>query len=76
MAAFMADYELYQIELTKSYTKVEWREDVKKASSHLCTPTPTHTGHRAWVECPVVTAQPTVSSALVFTTLSCIAVIS
>eukprot|EP00117_Sycon_ciliatum_P023820 scpid1450/ scgid20157/ Dynein heavy chain 3, axonemal; Axonemal beta dynein heavy chain 3; Ciliary dynein heavy chain 3 len=30
MAAFMADYDLFQIELTKNYTTVEWRDDLKK----------------------------------------------
>lgn len=30
LAAYMADYELYQVELGKGYTSVEWREDLKK----------------------------------------------
>ena len=30
MAASMADYDLFQIELTKNYTTVEWRDDLKK----------------------------------------------
>jgi dynein heavy chain len=30
LAAFMSDYELFQIEITKNYTFLEWREDVKR----------------------------------------------
>lgn len=30
LAAFMSDYELFQIEITKTYTFADWREDVKK----------------------------------------------
>ena len=30
MAAFMADYELFQIEITRNYGKNEWRDDVRK----------------------------------------------
>ena len=30
LATFMADYDLFQIEITKNYTTVEWRDDIKK----------------------------------------------
>lgn len=33
LATFMADYDLFQIEITRNYTKSEWREDVKKVSA-------------------------------------------
>merc|ERR550519_1700358 len=29
LAAFMADYQLYQVEIGRGYTSVEWREDLK-----------------------------------------------
>ena len=28
----MADYELFQIELTKQYGKNEWRDDIKRVN--------------------------------------------
>jgi dynein heavy chain len=30
LATFMADYSLFQIEISKNYTTVEWRDDLKK----------------------------------------------
>ncbi|XP_070580768.1 dynein axonemal heavy chain 3-like [Ptychodera flava] len=30
LATFMADYDLFQIEITKNYTKTEWRDDIRK----------------------------------------------
>ena len=30
LATFMADYELFQIEISKNYTTVEWRDDLKR----------------------------------------------
>ena len=36
LATFMADYDLFQIEITRNYTKSEWREDVKKVSLMAC----------------------------------------
>jgi len=30
LATFMADYDLFQIEISKNYTKNDWREDLKK----------------------------------------------
>lgn len=30
LASYMADYELYQVEISKGYTSIEWREDLKK----------------------------------------------
>ncbi|KAI8910835.1 dynein heavy chain and region D6 of dynein motor-domain-containing protein, partial [Gorgonomyces haynaldii] len=30
LSAFISQYELFQIEITKSYSKVEWRDDLKK----------------------------------------------
>ena len=32
LAAFMADFDLFMIEITKNYTATEWREDMKKVS--------------------------------------------
>ena len=33
LATFMADYDLFMIEITKNYTNVDWREDIKKVTS-------------------------------------------
>ena len=30
LATFMADYDLFQIEISKTYTMVEWRDDIKR----------------------------------------------
>lgn len=30
LAAFMSDFELFQIEITKNYMTSEWREDLRK----------------------------------------------
>lgn len=30
MGAYMADYELFQIEMTRTYGKNEWRDDIRK----------------------------------------------
>ena len=32
LAAFMSDYDLFQIELTRTYGVAEWRDDIKKVS--------------------------------------------
>ena len=30
LASFMADYELFQIEITKNYTASDWRDDLRR----------------------------------------------
>lgn len=30
LASYMADYELFQVEISKGYTSTEWREDLRK----------------------------------------------
>lgn len=42
LAAFIADYKLFSIEITKNYGIAEWREDLKKVLLQAgCTATPT-----------------------------------
>jgi P-loop containing dynein motor region D4 len=35
LAAYMTDYDLFQIEISRNYTTNEWREDMKKVCSVL-----------------------------------------
>ena len=35
LASFMADYDLFQIEISKNYGKNEWRDDIKKVNHYL-----------------------------------------
>jgi dynein heavy chain len=32
LATFMADFDMFQIEITKNYTATEWREDIKRVN--------------------------------------------
>ena len=34
LAAFMNDFDLFQIEITKNYTSTEWRDDIKKVGKN------------------------------------------
>jgi hypothetical protein len=36
LAAFIADYRLFSIEVCKGYGVAEWREDLKKALLQVC----------------------------------------
>lgn len=40
LATFMADFDMFMIEITKNYTATEWREDVKKVCRTVKQPTP------------------------------------
>lgn len=35
LAVFMADYDLFMIEITKNYTVNEWRDDIKRVCFFL-----------------------------------------
>jgi len=35
LAAFMADYKLYTVEISKTYGPAEWREDLKKVLTQV-----------------------------------------
>jgi len=36
LATYMADYDLFQIEISRNYTMSEWREDIKRVCFALC----------------------------------------
>ena len=36
LATSMADYELFQIEITKNYSTADWREDLRKVCTCVC----------------------------------------
>jgi dynein heavy chain len=36
LSAFMAEYKLFTIEITKGYNMAKWREDIKKVLVQVC----------------------------------------
>jgi dynein heavy chain len=36
LSAFMAEYKLFTIEITKGYNMSKWREDIKKVLVQVC----------------------------------------
>lgn len=38
LAAFMEEYEVFQIEISKTYGRTEWQEDIKKVRAGIWEP--------------------------------------